>query len=132
MWKRTGAKTAFFGGGQLWALIPMAFNPNPSRCVWKGPKLWNLNCSTCALGYEAASNGTCIQPSFRPHNGWKGSPDQARLQLKGSAPISASNQSNDPTRFAVFANRTYTIPAPNLEPKESKFVGYAQPFLKIR
>ena len=104
------------------------FAPNPTRCVWKGPNMFDLNCSTCGLGYETASatNTTCVRPEFRPHSGW----DQSHLQLRSMTGAILNNTGT--ATPILLANHTYTIPAPMLEPKERKFVGYEQPFLKIR
>ena len=130
LWRRT--TPGFHGGGQGQCFIPITFAPNPARCVWKGPNITDLDCSTCSLGYEIASAGntTCVQPQFRPYLGWQGSTERAELQLLGID----GNVPNGPDTATtiLMANHTYTIPAPKLEPKERKFVGYEQPFVKIR
>ena len=125
LWKKTSP--GYFGGGQEWAYPTLGMNPNPTECVWLGPNVSDIECSTCALGYEttSASNSTCIQPEFRPHSGWQGSSEQAELQLKGI-------DNTDTGTPMLLTKHKYTIPAPKLEPKERKFAGYAQPFLKIR
>ena len=93
----------------------------------------DVECSTCTLGYEttSASNTTCVQPEFRPYGGWQGSPDQAELQLRGIDNASIRLDADRATPI-LLTEHTYTIPAPKLEPKERKFAGYQQPFLKIR
>ena len=102
-----------------------SFAPNPVGCVWKGPHVSDLDCATCALGYETtnATNTTCFQPEFRPYKGWAADLSRAPLQLQGK------DGANTTT---LEAGRTYTIAAPALDPKETKFAGYAQPFTKIR
>ena len=107
----------------------------PAECLWIGPNVADLDCSTCALGYETASasnnnNTTCIQPEFRPYSGWQGSSDQALLQLQDvdGAVLKATGTGTP----ILLTGHTYMIPAPKLEPMERRFAGYAQPFVKIR
>jgi len=65
------AKIGHFGGGAEWAQPPIAFAPNPTQCVFIGPKVSDFACNTCGLGYETASatNTTCIKPLFKPYRG---------------------------------------------------------------
>ena len=90
----------------------------------------SLNCTSCALGYETtdATNTTCFQPEFRPHQGW--------VAALKAAPLAIRQQQGNPTEVdgdvpVLRAGSTYTFEAPELEPKEKKFAGYAQPFTKI-
>ena len=94
--------------------------------------LSDVNCSFCVLGFEvsSSSNTTCVQPEFRPFNGWEGSSDQVELRLRGMDDVVLAD--TDAATPTLLTEHTYTIPAPKLEPKERKFAGYAQPFLKTR
>ena len=114
-------------GGEGWANLPITLSPNPARCDWKGPSVVDFNCSFCALGYEAtsASNVTCVKPAFGPYKGWAADLARAPLQLQGKGGANTNTTTLE-------AGRTYTIAAPALDPKETKFAGYAQPFTKIR
>ena len=131
LWTNKGLGVS--GGQRKWAQPPLGFAPNPILCRWVASNLSNINCSTCTLGYETtdASNTTCVQPKFQPYSGWEGSPDQALLRLRGidNATIRVDMDTAMPV---LLTEHTYTIRAPKLEPKERKFAGYAQPFLKIR
>jgi len=131
LWRNKGP--GHFGGYQEWELTPLGLAPNPVECLWVGPNVADVECSTCTLGYEttSASNTTCVQPEFRPYTGWEDSLDQALLQLRGIDNASI-RVDTDTTTPVLLTEHTYTIPAPKLEPKERKFAGYQQPFLKIR
>lgn len=121
-----------FGSAQ-WAVTPIAFAPNPVECLWIGPNVSDFNCSTCILGYEttSASNTTCIKPGFRPYRGWATSSEHTNLQIQdmhGRA-VEQDYAINTPV---LSTGHTYMIPAPLLEPKERKFVGYKQPYSNIQ
>ena len=97
------------------------------RCVWVGPHLSTFNCSSCALGYETAGadNKTCVKPTFRPHKDWVA--NYSRLQLRDTRGTAAETDAatvNTTGTLVLHAGHTYTIPAPQLEPKERKFAGY--------
>ena len=104
----------------------------PVECVWIGPLLTDYDCSSCILGYETTSpdDATCVKPNFRPHKHWEGSVEQSQLKLQGTggAPEQIDPDSNT---TILFTGHTYTIPAPQLEPKERMFAGYKQPHTKI-
>ena len=124
----------YFGGNQEWAHVPMSFSPNPVQCQWVGPLLSDFNCSRCVLGYEAisAGNATCAKPAFRPRRGWRDSKERAQLQLqdmRGDV-VKSDTGTGNPT---LLTDQTYTIPAPKLlEQKDTMFVGYEQPYSKIK
>ena len=125
---------SYFGGsnsGQDWKNLPLLLAPNPVKCEWVGPNVSSVDCSFCDLGYETVSesNTTCVQPEFRPYRKW-GHQEQAQLKLQDERDFSAARDKGT-GRTVLHANRTYTIAAPALEPKEDKFAGYAQPFTKI-
>ena len=130
LWRNSGP--GYFGEPQEWSWAPLAYAPNPTECVWVGPNVADVDCSTCTLGYEttSASNNTCVQPEFRPHSGWEGSSGQAQLQLQDTH--GAVLKSTGAATPVLLTGHTYIVQAPTLEPKERKFVGYAQPFVKIR
>ena len=138
LWPHKPGETYFGGdqpgnnsGGQDWANLPMLLAPNPVKCEWVGPNITNVNCTSCALGYETASEGnrTCVRPEFRAYKKW-GRLEQAQLRLQDERGRNAVRDKG--TGKAVLqAGRTYMIAAPALEPKEAKFAGYAQPFTKI-
>ena len=71
LWSHT--EKGFFGGGQEYAYPPFAFAPNPVGCLWTGPYVSNITCSSCVIGYARAGNGTCVKPAFGPRQGWKNS-----------------------------------------------------------
>ena len=104
----------------------------PVECVWIGPLLTNYDCSSCILGYETTSpdDVTCVKPNFRPHKHWEGSVERSQLKLQGTggAPVQIDPDTNTAN---LFTGHTYTIPAPQLEPKERMFAGYKQPHTKI-
>ena len=153
-WPHAGL--GYFGGGQEWAHVPITFSPNPVQCRWVGPLVSDLDCS-CGLGYEAYSYRwmlstdpagmlTCYKPAFRPHRGWRASEERAQLQFQDTrgnvvkrdtsyGPIEDWNTSQvtDVTYIlTLLTDQTYTIMAPMLEPKAEKFVGYKQPYSKIK
>ena len=115
-----------FGGNKTWTKNSITLAPNPIECLWVGPLLINLVCSTCGLGYElerAVEGLECVKPlSIRPHKGWVGSSEQNLLKIQDT---------NGNAVKKLMRGHTYTIPAPRMEPKDSKFVGYEQPFSKI-
>lgn len=131
MWKTHGVGS--FGGNQMYQHTPIVFAPNPIECLWIGPNLNNLNCSTCVLGYEW--DGTmCDWPnSFRPHKGW-GDREQSLLKLqdtRGKVAEQYAGSGAAAVTSVLLTEHTYTIPAPLLEPKELMFAGYEQPYSKI-
>ena len=108
-----------------------------TRCtaIFSRPLVSDFDCSKCGLGYEttSATNTTCIKPPFRPYRGWEVSTERARLQLQDIRDIAIeyANSTNNSTGVPIlFAEHTYTIPAPQLD-KDDLFVGYMQPFSKI-
>ena len=128
---------AFYGGNQSFGFAPISYAPNPAECLWIGPLVSDLNCSFCILGTEiaSASNTTCIRPAFRPYSGWDGSSEQAQLRLldKSGDTIQVDRGNGTGANASILlARHTYNIPAPKLSPKDLKFVGYKQPFLKIQ
>jgi len=128
LWLHRGA--GYVGGGEDYSSPPIAFAPNPSRCVSNGPKVTDLDCTSCDLGFETASatNTTCVKPDFGPYRGWAANYSRLRLRdTRGSA--IERNASTD--ALVLLTEHTYTIPAPQLEPKEQRFVGYTQPHTKI-
>ena len=46
------AEPGFFGGGQEWAQTAMSFAPNPVECRWVGPRVSDLECDSCLLGFQ--------------------------------------------------------------------------------
>ena len=90
LWRKTGLETGlgYFGPSAEWVVSPISFSPNPVGCVWVGPLVSDLDCSTCVLGYELSttvgsnSTPTCTKPEFRPYNGWEGSADKDSLRLR--------------------------------------------------
>lgn len=136
-----GNETGFYGGGVDWATAPIAYAPNPVVCQWKGPNVSDFDCSTCTLGFEPASatDRTCVKPDFRPYKDWEGSPRQANLTFQDAVPVIVRDAKANTitTTYILKTKREYTIPGPGeadgpLEPKERKFVGYEQPYTKIR
>ena len=126
-----------FGGSRDFAAPIVSFSPNPVECLWTGPLVSDFNCSTCVLGYEtaSASNNTCVKPEFRPHKEWATSSDRIQLQFQDAQGTAIELDTDSSTRVdysVLLTDRTYTIPAPLLEPKERKFVGYQQPYSRIR
>lgn len=115
-----------FGGNKTWKKNSISLAPNPIECLWVGPLLINLVCSTCGLGYEleqAAEGLECVKPpSIRPHKGWVGSSEQNLLKIQDTSGNAVKE---------LMKGHTYTIPPPRMEPKDIKFVGYEQPFSKI-
>ena len=111
----------------------MSLSPNPAECVWIGPLLSDLNCSTCILGYETNSTDdtTCIKPKFRPYREWEASAERQGLELQDANGITVKPDESNSTLVTILTEQTYTIPAPKLVPKERKFVGYTQPYMKI-
>ena len=126
-----------FGADTDYAYPPIAFAPNPVKCVWTGPHIADLTCSSCVLGYETTSStdNTCVKPRFRPFKDWESSDARAELQLQSTqgnmtrVATSSDGESGTPTILRGFE---YSIPAPKLEPRERKFVGYQQPYSKIK
>ena len=103
-------------------------------CRWVGPLQSDLNCSGCVLGYETASstkNTSCVKPPFRPYRGWSANHSWLRLQdtLRGTAAV--RNASTGVTVATLLTGHTYSIPAPQLEPKERHYVGYKPPHTQI-
>ena len=131
LWPHTGL--GHFGGGQDWAFPSISFAPNFVECLWIGPLVSDFNCSTCVLGYQttSTSNTTCIMPDFRPYRGWASSSDHTKLQIQ-DARGTAFDQANETSTPILLTGHTYTISAPLLEPKERRFVGYRQPYSRIR
>ena len=130
LWLQQGS---VLGGGHEFGFVPVSFAPNPVGCVWIGPYVGNFSCSTCVLGYErtSAENGTCVQPAFRPHGGWEGSAEQSGLTLRDTRGVTVRR--NVRTNALILLTKvTYTIPGPQLEPKETMFAGYKLPHTKIR
>ena len=70
-------------------------------------------------------------PEFRPYRGWAASSNQISLHIQ-DAQGTAVEHDNKTNASILFLDRTYAITAPLLEPKESRFVGYEQPYTKIR
>ena len=96
----------------------------------------NFTCRSCVLGYEttSANNYTCTKPSFKPHKGFAvGSPEQTQYQLllHGAQGGSVTEHNTSTGTHVVLTGHAYTIPAPPLEPKATKFVGFKQPHSKI-
>ena len=95
-----------------------------------------FNCSSCMLGYETASldNATCVKPEFRPYRAWAANYSRLRLHETGASGDTGVGRAfgtggvTEPTAHAVgsslLAGHTCTTPAPLLEPKDKKFVGY--------
>ena len=132
VWKHTGL--GYFGATE-WCVPPIEMAPNPVECVWVGPLVSDFDCSTCVLGYETTSidNTTCTRPEFRPHRGWVNGAGsgQAQLQLQDTRG-GTIGQDPDTGASVILTGSEYAIAAPRLEPKERKFVGYAQPYTDIR
>ena len=105
LWPHKPGET-YFGGsdssGQGWANLPILLAPNPVKCEWVGPNISNVNCTSCALGYETASEGnrTCVQPEFRPYKKW-GRLEQAQLRLQGERGSNAVRDRRDEGTPAV-------------------------------
>ena len=122
-------------GATVYAMPPIEMSPNPVECVWVGPLVSDFDCSTCVLGYETNStvNKTCTMPPFRPHRGWANGTGSglAQLQLRDTRGV-AIDQDPGNGASVILTDHTYAIAAPRLEPKERKFVGYAQPYTDIR
>ena len=135
LWPHGAGETYFgnYSGNQSWANLPMALSPNFVKCRWVGPNVNDFNCSSCALGYETASdsNVTCVQPEFKPYTGWAADLTQNPLRLQDEHGSNAAHDESTNTA-TLRAGRTYTIKAPALYPKDTKFAGYAQPYRKIR
>ena len=131
MW--TDPRLGSFGGNKDFASPPIAFAPNPVECVWVGPLVSDLDCTSCVLGFEIArpGNATCIKPEFRPHKGWAARSDRMQLELQHAQSGRASARNNNSNTAVILTEHTYKIAAPDLEPKERKFVGYTQPSTKI-
>lgn len=133
------SKHGHFGGNESWAQTPISFSPNPVECLWVGPNVNDLNCSRCVLGYEIISedNATCAKPKFKPKRGWGESKEysQLQLQLKDTRSKVVNNSSGTST-FTLETGQKYTVPASEnmniLSQKEVMFVGYKQPYSKIK
>ena len=101
------------------------------ECVWVGPFLSDLNCSSCVLGYETTSetNATCVKPEFRPHRHWKA--NYSRLRLQDTRGIAIAHDTGGTDAPILLTGHSYEIPAPRLEPKTRLFAGYKLPDTKI-
>ena len=133
IWPHTG--TGYYAGTNgieefAWPAISLA--PNPVECLWVGPMVSDLDCSTCILGYEttSANDTTCLKPAFGPNKKWAASAERAGLQLEDADGVRVEPATNA-SGVVLLAGHTYRIPAPALVPKERKFAGYAQPDNKI-
>ena len=103
------------------------------ECVWIGPYMIDYVCNNCILGYEQTSpdDPTCQKPKFGPHKGWEGSPEREKLTIRGRNGM-AVPRNPETSAPILLTEHTYTIPAPQLEPKARLFAGYEQPHSKIK
>ena len=106
----------------------------------------NLNCRSCALGYEATNAGdtdniTCAQPTFRPYRGWEAylkttlaNESIPLLKLVDTRRNVTVERANYAARTPILlTDHTYSIAVPErLKQHEVMFVGYVQPYLQIR
>ena len=124
-----------FGGGFVMKYQSVDLSPSPTKCSWEGPFVNNISCNACDLGYETTSDtdSSCIFPPFKPYRGWNvSSRFKEVMDIKGSIPVitSVGGQSKMNSVVVLRKGQTYHIPTPNLEPKETMFVGYKQPFAR--
>lgn len=106
-----------------WARIPIAFQPPYIKCEWIGPFLHNISCGGCPFGSgESDSNPeVCVKASeFRPWKPWSRRRSPAHARFEGAVPSTISR------------GVTMHIPAPDLGPKNERFVGYQKDFTKIK
>ena len=130
LWLEPGL--GYYGEANEWKVPLINFQPNPVECLWVGPNMSDFDCSSCHLGYEttSADNATCTKPEFRPAKRWAASLERAQLVLQDARGATVEHNASINTSV-LRTGRMYTIPAPQLEPKERKFVGYKQPYQKI-
>ena len=126
-----GKGIGHFGGGEDWAWAALSIAPNPVQCRWKGPFMSDFNCSFCVLGYETsgADDSTCIKPGFRPYREWASLKSELKLQDTNGFVVEPDTSTN---KTVILTGHTYTIPKPQLEPKERMFAGYKEPHTQIR
>ena len=116
------------GGSTLCACAP------PSR-----DGLATVSAQAHKVTKTSQTQAATFHTSLRRHSGWEGSTDKASLgtlwwgHTTGQAgQHSIGGGGSSAAVLSLLVKREYKIQAPALDPKERKFVGYAQPFQKIR